>query len=73
MGGTVDIETESLGGLAAWLKERNGLGRSASLIALFDYLLQTSLEGRAAKEIEAFEDQYVRAQTGFGAAGAAAH
>ena len=52
MGGTVDIETESLGGLAAWLKERNGLGRSASLIALFDYLLQTSLEGRAAKEIE---------------------
>ncbi len=28
---------------------------------------------RAAKEIEAFEDQYVRAQTGFGAAGAASH
>jgi cation/acetate symporter len=28
---------------------------------------------RAAKEKEAFEDQYVRAQTGFGAAGAAAH
>ena len=28
---------------------------------------------RAAQEIEAFEDQYVRAQTGFGAAGAAAH
>ncbi|MFZ1641217.1 MAG: cation acetate symporter [Candidatus Contendobacter sp.] len=28
---------------------------------------------RAAKEKEAFEDQYVRAQTGFGASGAAAH
>ncbi|MFZ1830241.1 MAG: cation acetate symporter [Candidatus Competibacteraceae bacterium] len=28
---------------------------------------------RAAKEKEAFEDQYVRAQTGFGSAGAAAH
>ncbi|MBK8533799.1 MAG: cation acetate symporter [Candidatus Competibacteraceae bacterium] len=28
---------------------------------------------RATKEKEAFEDQYVRAQTGFGAAGAAAH
>ncbi|HXE39031.1 MAG TPA: cation acetate symporter [Azonexus sp.] len=28
---------------------------------------------RAGKEIEAFEDQYVRAQTGFGAAGAANH
>jgi len=28
---------------------------------------------RAAKEKEAFEDQYVRAQTGFGAAGAASH
>jgi cation/acetate symporter len=27
----------------------------------------------AAKEKEAYEDQYVRAQTGFGAAGAAAH
>ncbi|MGB4914097.1 MAG: cation acetate symporter [Candidatus Dechloromonas phosphoritropha] len=28
---------------------------------------------RASKEIEAFEDQYVRAQTGFGASGAAKH
>jgi cation/acetate symporter len=28
---------------------------------------------RAAAEIEAFEDQYVRAQTGFGAAGASKH
>jgi cation/acetate symporter len=28
---------------------------------------------RAGKEIEAFEDQYVRAQTGFGASGAAKH
>jgi cation/acetate symporter len=28
---------------------------------------------RAGKEIEAFEDQYVRAQTGFGASGAAQH
>ncbi|HRY19620.1 MAG TPA: cation acetate symporter, partial [Candidatus Competibacteraceae bacterium] len=28
---------------------------------------------RAAREKEAFEDQYVRAQTGFGSAGAAAH
>ena len=33
----------------------------------------TEKTARAAKEIEAFEDQYVRAQTGFGAAGAAAH
>ena len=33
----------------------------------------TDKSARAAKEIEAFEDQYVRAQTGFGAAGAAAH
>ena len=33
----------------------------------------TEKSARAAKEIEAFEDQYVRAQTGFGAAGAAAH
>ena len=28
---------------------------------------------RASQEIEAFEDQYVRAQTGFGASGAAKH
>jgi cation/acetate symporter len=28
---------------------------------------------RARTEMEAFEDQYVRAQTGFGAAGAAKH
>jgi cation/acetate symporter len=33
----------------------------------------TDTSDRAAKEKEAFEDQYVRAQTGFGAAGAAAH
>jgi cation/acetate symporter len=33
----------------------------------------TDTSARAAKEKEAFEDQYVRAQTGFGAAGAAAH
>lgn len=33
----------------------------------------TDKSARAAKEIEAFEDQYVRAQTGFGAAGAATH
>jgi cation/acetate symporter len=33
----------------------------------------TDTSVRAAKEKEAFEDQYVRAQTGFGAAGAAAH
>ncbi|MDS4042676.1 MAG: cation acetate symporter [Candidatus Competibacter sp.] len=33
----------------------------------------TDSSPRAAKEKEAFEDQYVRAQTGFGAAGAAAH
>jgi len=33
----------------------------------------TDTSDRAVKEKEAFEDQYVRAQTGFGAAGAAAH
>jgi cation/acetate symporter len=33
----------------------------------------TDGSARAAKEKEAFEDQYVRAQTGFGSAGAAAH
>ena len=33
--------------------------------------LDSSARGKA--EIEAFEDQYVRAQTGFGAAGAAQH
>ena len=33
----------------------------------------TDTSVRAAREKEAFEDQYVRAQTGFGAAGAAAH
>ena len=33
----------------------------------------TDSSARAVKEKEAFEDQYVRAQTGFGAAGAAAH
>ncbi|MBK7984784.1 MAG: cation acetate symporter [Candidatus Competibacteraceae bacterium] len=33
----------------------------------------TDTSARAAQEKEAFEDQYVRAQTGFGAAGAAAH
>ena len=32
----------------------------------------TDKSARAAKEIEVFDDQYVRAQTGFGAAGAAA-
>ncbi len=34
---------------------------------------KTDSSVRAGKEIEAFEDQYVRAQTGFGAAGAANH
>jgi len=33
----------------------------------------TDSSARAAQEKAAFEDQYVRAQTGFGAAGAAAH
>jgi cation/acetate symporter len=33
----------------------------------------TDNSARAVQEKEAFEDQYVRAQTGFGAAGAAAH
>ncbi|HUM93513.1 MAG TPA: cation acetate symporter [Candidatus Competibacter sp.] len=33
----------------------------------------TDTSAQAAQEKEAFEDQYVRAQTGFGAAGAAAH
>ncbi len=33
----------------------------------------TDTSARAAREKEAYEDQYVRAQTGFGAAGAAAH
>lgn len=28
---------------------------------------------RAGKEVEAFDDQYVRGQTGYGAAGAASH
>ena len=34
---------------------------------------KTDSSVRAGKEIEAFEDQYVRAQTGFGASGAASH
>ncbi len=34
---------------------------------------KTDSSVRAGQEIEAFEDQYVRAQTGFGAAGAAKH
>ncbi|MDP3538383.1 MAG: cation acetate symporter [Azonexus sp.] len=34
---------------------------------------KTDTSVRAGKEIEAFEDQYVRAQTGFGAAGASKH
>ncbi|MBK8891854.1 MAG: cation acetate symporter [Dechloromonas sp.] len=34
---------------------------------------KTDSSVRAGKEIEAFEDQYVRAQTGFGASGAAKH
>jgi cation/acetate symporter len=44
-------------------------------LAFFVAWLVSTLDtsARAAKEKEAFEDQYVRAQTGFGAAGAAAH
>ncbi len=44
-------------------------------IAFFAAWLGSVMDGsvRATKEKEAFEDQYVRAQTGFGAAGAAAH
>jgi len=34
---------------------------------------KTDTSVRAGKEIEAFEDQYVRAQTGFGASGASSH
>lgn len=34
---------------------------------------KTDSSVRAGKEIEAFEDQYVRAQTGFGASGASSH
>ena len=34
---------------------------------------KTDSSVRAGKEIEAFEDQYVRAQTGYGASGAASH
>ena len=34
---------------------------------------KSDASARAGREIEAFEDQYVRAQTGFGASGAAAH
>jgi cation/acetate symporter len=43
----------------------------AFFVAWLVSVLDTS--ARAAREKEAFEDQYVRAQTGFGAAGAAAH
>ncbi len=44
-------------------------------IAFFFAWLGSTLDNsaRAAAEKEAFEDQYVRAQTGFGAAGAASH
>jgi cation/acetate symporter len=44
-------------------------------LAFFVAWLVSTLDtsARAAREKEAFEDQYVRAQTGFGAAGAAAH
>jgi len=44
-------------------------------IAFFFAWLGSTLDNsaQAAQEKEAFEDQYVRAQTGFGAAGAAAH
>lgn len=44
-------------------------------IAFFFAWLGSTLDtsARAAAEKEAFEDQYVRAQTGFGAAGAASH
>ena len=39
-----------------------------------DYLFsKTDSSVRAGKEIEAFEDQYVRAQTGYGAATASNH
>jgi cation/acetate symporter len=34
---------------------------------------KTDKSVRAGKEIEAFEDQYVRAQTGFGASSASNH
>jgi cation/acetate symporter len=34
---------------------------------------KTDSSVRAGQEIEAFEDQYVRAQTGYGASGAASH
>jgi len=44
------------------------------LAFLLAYLVSKSdSSARAKAEIEAFEDQYVRAQTGFGAAGAASH
>jgi cation/acetate symporter len=44
-------------------------------LAFFVAWLVSKLDhsAQAAKEKAAFEDQYVRAQTGFGAAGAAAH
>jgi cation/acetate symporter len=43
----------------------------AFLLTIVVSKLDTS--ARAATEIEAFEDQYVRAQTGFGASGASKH
>jgi hypothetical protein len=45
-------DPEELRFQAALLRERQGLGRSPALSALFDYLETTSLEGRAPKEIE---------------------
>jgi cation/acetate symporter len=44
-------------------------------IAFLTTYVVSTLDGsaRAALEIEAFEDQYVRAQTGFGASGASKH
>jgi len=41
---------------------------------LLAYIFSKSdVSARSKLEIEAFEDQYVRAQTGFGASGAASH
>jgi len=34
---------------------------------------KTDSSARAKREIDAFEDQYIRAQTGFGASGASKH
>ncbi len=47
---------------------------SMTLAFFFTWLMSvTDKSARAAKEIEAFEEQYIRAQTGLGAAGASNH